>query len=162
VVLALALLFQGDPVAAQSVESAVFGAMLASLLSHSVPEIGVQEARERTACEWLDAREPAEFAVSRIARAHHVGFEKFDLAAVAGVDRAACVIVYCAVGYRSEKIAEKLRAAGFSDVHNVYGGIFEWVNRGYPVVDADGAPTTAVHAYSRLWGIWLRRGEKVY
>jgi len=28
-------------------------------------------------------------------------------------------------------------------------------------VNADG-PTERVHAYSRTWGLWLRKGKKVY
>ncbi|RYF52680.1 MAG: rhodanese-like domain-containing protein, partial [Cytophagaceae bacterium] len=35
-------------------------------------------------------------------------------------------------------------------------------NQGNPVVDSTGKPTRRVHAYSRTWGIWLNRGEKVY
>ncbi|MDF9798803.1 hypothetical protein OKW21_004066 [Catalinimonas alkaloidigena] len=44
----------------------------------------------------------------------------------------------------------------------MYGGIFEWVNQGQDVVDSSGQPTEKVHAYDRVWGIWLKQGEKVY
>lgn len=50
---------------------------------------------------------------------------------------------------------------GFTRVSNLYGGIFEWVNEGHPVV-RNGMPTEEVHAFSKTWGIWLRRGTKVY
>ncbi len=148
--------------AGASVGDPSFDRLLASLLSHSVVEIGAQQARETTSCIWLDAREHAEFAVSHVAGARHVGYEHFGADAVADIDRTTCVIVYCSIGYRSEKIAEKLRAQGFVDARNLYGGIFEWVNRGYPIVAIDGTSTARVHAYGRAWGIWLERGEKVY
>jgi 3-mercaptopyruvate sulfurtransferase SseA len=66
------------------------------------------------------------------------------------------------VGYRSEKISEKLKQAGFKDVSNLYGGIFEWVNQGNPVVDENGKITDNIHAYSKTWGVWLNKGVKVY
>ena len=72
------------------------------------------------------------------------------------------IVVYCSVGYRSEKIAEKLTASGFTNVVNLYGGIFEWINQDKPVVDQSGSETELVHAYSKKWGIWLNEGVKVY
>jgi 3-mercaptopyruvate sulfurtransferase SseA len=71
------------------------------------------------------------------------------------------VVVYCSVGYRSERVGERLKALGFRDVRNLYGGIFQWVNEGRPVYNATG-PTRQVHPYSALWSTWLRQGEAVY
>ena len=47
-------------------------------------------------------------------------------------------------------------------VYNLYGGLFEWVNQGKEVVKPNGETTETVHAYSKSWGIWLKKGEKVY
>ena len=66
--------------------------------------------------------------------------------------------MYCSVGYRSEKVSEKLIKAG----SNMYGSIFEWVNQGRPVYDSDGVPTDRVHAFDETWGAWLLKGEKVF
>jgi len=33
--------------------------------------------------------------------------------------------VYCSLGIRSEVIAKKLKKAGYTNVFNLYGGIFE-------------------------------------
>jgi rhodanese-related sulfurtransferase len=164
IVTVLGLLLSTGSAAADErrVGSPLFDRLLGSLLAHSVPEIPVSEAMIRSECMFLDAREPEEFAVSRISGARPVGYERFDPASVADVPRESCLIVYCSIGVRSERIAEKLRTAGFRNVSNLYGGIFEWVNHGRPVVDAAGRPTLRVHAYGRAWGIWLRRGEKVY
>ncbi|MBC8047867.1 MAG: rhodanese-like domain-containing protein, partial [Fimbriimonadaceae bacterium] len=72
------------------------------------------------------------------------------------------IVVYCSVGYRSEKITEKLIAAGYTNVSNLYGGIFEWMNQENNIVDANGELTNKIHAYSKIWGVWLSEGEKVY
>jgi rhodanese-related sulfurtransferase len=144
------------------VKNAAYRSMLRTLLSHSVPEVTVPQVAADSAALLLDAREPQEFAVSHLAQAREVGYDHFNLASVADVPKDRRIVVYCSVGYRSEKVTEQLRAAGFTNVANLYGGIFEWVNQGHPVVDAEGKPTERVHAYSRSWGVWLRRGKRVY
>jgi len=144
------------------VESGKYATVLRGLLSHSVSEIGVEDLLVMKGAVLLDAREPDEFAVSRLAGARYAGYDHFDLNMLGDLDRNQTVVVYCSVGYRSEKIAEKLLNAGFVQVYNLYGGIFEWVNAGQPVVDAAGQPTDRVHAYNRTWGLFLQRGDKVY
>jgi hypothetical protein len=42
------------------------------------------------------------------------------------------------------------------------GGLFEWKNLGYPIVDNNGKEINQVHAYNKVWGIWLNKGDKVY
>lgn len=144
------------------VKSQAFLLLLKNLLQHSVPETGIAEAaRDSSAILFLDAREPREFAVSRLKGAIPVGYDNFDIGNLPALEKDRRIVVYCSVGYRSEKIAEKLIAAGFSRVSNLYGGIFEWVNQGYPVYNGHG-PTQRVHAYDQRWGVWLSRGEKVF
>lgn len=144
--------------------SGSFNAMLNTLLSHSVPEISVNQAVElhTSGALFLDARELREYEVSHIQGATYVGYDHFDPQRVAGVAVDRPIVVYCSVGYRSEKIAERLRAAGYTQVSNLYGGIFEWVNQGLPVVSGPDEVTKRVHAYNRTWGVWLKKGEKVY
>ncbi len=144
------------------VKSGAFRVMLHGLLHHSVPELGVQQAVKNTETAlFLDAREPAEFAVSHIQGAIQVGYDHFDLQNLPSLPKDKAIVVYCSVGYRSEKVTEKLLNAGFTNVSNLYGGIFEWVNQGLPIVN-DTGPTEKVHAYNRTWGVWLKRGKKVY
>jgi len=111
----------------------------------------------------LDTRSKREYEVSHLAGARYVGYDDFDLKRLpAGLSKDTLIVVYCSVGYRSEKVGEKLQQAGYTRVRNLYGGLFDWVNSGYAVVDEKGRPTQKVHAYSRLWGKWLEKGEKVY
>lgn len=145
------------------VSSGSYNAMLKTLLKHSVPEITVDSLEKYIGnVILLDARELAEYNVSHITGARHVGYDNFSMQTVAGIAKDRHIVVYCSVGYRSEKITEKLKAAGYTQVSNLYGGIFELVNQGNKVVDNSGKPTAKVHAYSKTWGVWLTRGEKVY
>lgn len=112
----------------------------------------------------LDAREPEEYAVSHLQDATFSGYNTFSEAAIEQeiLDKSTPIVVYCSIGIRSGKIAEKLKKAGYTQVENLYGGIFEWKNKDYPVIDSTGNTTERVHAYSKSWGKWLKRGEKVY
>ncbi len=140
----------------------LYSAMLRGLLRESVPFVSVAQLRQLPGPVLLDTREAPEFAVSHLRGARLVGYDTFSLAAVQDVPKDAPIVVYCSVGARSEKIGAQLQQAGFTNVRNLYGGIFEWVNEGQPVVKAANEPTDRVHAYSRTWGIWLQHGQRVY
>jgi rhodanese-related sulfurtransferase len=142
--------------------SNTYNVMLKTLLSHSVPEVSVTEALKMNHVIFLDARENNEFKVSRLPNSIFVGYDNFKIDAVSDLNKDQKIVVYCSVGYRSEKIAEQLKKAGFTNVSNLYGGIFEWVNQGKPVYDSLGNETANVHAYNKTWGIWLDKGNKIY
>ena len=145
--------------------SVLYQQLLRTIYRHTVPTVPAaelaEELRRPKAPLLLDARTPAEFRVSHLAGARFVDFDSVPTARFAGLDRGQPVVVYCAVGLRSERLGERLHALGFRHVRNLYGGLFEWVNEGHPVVNAAGA-TGDVHPYSPFWGSWLRRGRKVY
>ena len=63
-------------------------------------------------------------------------------------------MVYCSVGARSGALGRRLAARGL-DVRNLRGGVFRWAADGRPLATADGAPTTTVHPYDRLWSRYL-------
>ena len=149
------------PATAQSVQNKRYDRLLRLMLNKSVPMVSVKELQQLGKMLVLDAREPAEFAVSHLAGAVPVGYKQLDLRALNNVAKDQPIVVYCSVGYRSQKVAQTLARQGFTNVRNVYGGIFEWVNQGYPVVNQQG-PTDSVHAFSKSWGQWLERGQKVY
>lgn len=145
------------------VQSKSFNFVLKTLLSHDVPEITVPAAAKlQGETTFLDAREPEEYQVSHLPNARFTGYKHFDESVVHDLPKNAKIVVYCAVGKRSENIAERLQKEGFTNVHNLYGGIFEWVNQGHAVYDLNNKPVNKVHGYSRLWGRFVDRGEKVY
>lgn len=112
----------------------------------------------------LDARELKEFQVSHIENAIHVGYDNFDLEATQKklTNKDAFIVVYCTIGVRSEDIAEKLKAAGYTRVYNLFGGIIQWKNEGLPVYNSKGKETQRVHVYGKEWGKWLTNGRKTY
>ena len=132
------------------------------MLKESVPFVSVAALKAEPAPVLLDTRTSAEFAVSHLQGARWVGYDDFSLSRVRDLPKDTPIVMYCSIGVRSEKIGAQLHAAGFSRVRNLYGGLFEWVNQGNPVFSAPNLPTQRVHAYSPTWGIWLRRGQKVY
>jgi len=144
------------------VQSSTYNLTLKTLLSHSVPEVSVSQVKGMKDVLLLDAREWNEYKVSHIRNAMHVGYDQFEPGILKSIDKNQKIVVYCSVGYRSEKISEKLKQAGFTDVSNLYGGIFEWVNQGNPVIDTTGNETKNIHAYNKTWGVWLNKGNKVY
>lgn len=146
---------------AQKVGSGAYNLMLKALLSHSVSEVGVHEADTMDNAVFIDSREKEEYEVSHIKDAVWVGYEDFDINRMQGIDKSKELVVYCSVGKRSEEVTEKLSKAGYKHVSNLYGGIFEWVNEGKPVYNDEGK-TDNVHAYSKTWGMWLKKGDKVY
>lgn len=151
----------GSSSAQRKVESGAYNLMLKTLLSHSVEEISVDEAAKAKDAVFIDSREQQEYKVSHIKDAVWVGYEDFDIKRMNGIPKDKKVIVYCSVGKRSEDITERLQKAGYKDIANMYGGIFEWANSGKPLYNKQGK-TDTVHAYSKTWGIWLNKGEKVY
>ncbi len=157
----LIVVFLMSNVSAQMVQSSAYNLMLKGLLSHSVKEISCDSASKLNNVVFLDAREAPEFETSSLPNAIYVGFNNFNGKAVANLPKDTTIIVYCSVGYRSEKITEKLLKLGFTNVKNLYGGIFEWVNQGNAVFK-NGIETENIHAYNRIWGIWLNKGNKVY
>lgn len=131
----------------------------------SIPYISVAElAVPYSKFIFLDAREHEEYDVSHIKDAIHVGYNDFELDSVLNIikDKSQRIVVYCSIGVRSEDIGEDLKKAGYANVFNLYGGIFEWKNKGYPVYDTTTSETEKVHAFDKKWGKWLKQGVKVY
>lgn len=148
---------------AQEVESSSYGRMLEKRLPKNVPIIDVDDVDiEDNSIVFLDAREICEYEVSHIENARFIGYKKADLEDVLSLPKETEIIVYCSIGYRSGKISKDLIDEGFTNVHNLYGGIFEWSNQEMPLVDNNGKSTTKVHPYSKKWGKWITSGEKAY
>jgi rhodanese-related sulfurtransferase len=133
-----------------------FDREVAAWLHFTVPAIDVDSLRAvQNEVLILDAREPEEYAVSHLPGAKNCGFKKFDPKWLDGISKNQPIVVYCSIGYRSEKIARKVRRMGFTRVSNLYGSIFEWTNRGYPLVDMAEKPTSRLHTFNRNWGRWV-------
>jgi len=142
-----------------------FETMVNTLLSGKVDTLSSTSLSAKTNTDdfvLLDTRERAEFEVSHLPGAIHVGYKSFDESSVSGFPRDSKIVVYCSIGRRSDEIGERLKKIGFTDVQNLWGGIFDWTNRGYTVVDVSGAEVCRVHPYSFMWGLWINKCEKSY
>ena len=146
----------------QTVENKAFERRLAVLLSHNVEEIGVKEAAQKKNVIFLDARERNEYEVSHVKGAKWIGYDDFNPARIKGIDKDAEIIVYCSVGYRSEKITKRMNKLGYKNVSNLYGGIFEWVNQDNSIVDSKSKVTDKIHTYNEKWSRWVTKGDKVW
>lgn len=142
-------------------QSLAYQTLLKGLYDSSFPILRPAQISDLGNYQVLDAREKGEYVISHLPKALWVGHDTFSLVSVAGLDKNKPVLIYCTVGARSEQIGKTLQKNGFTRVYNLYGGILHWVNEGKQVV-VQGKPTTKVHTYSRAWGVWLTRGEKVY
>lgn len=142
-------------------QSLAYQTLLKGLYDANFPVLKPNQISDLSTYQVLDAREKEEYEVSHLPKALWVGHDTFSLKSVINLDKNKPVLIYCTVGARSEQIGKMLQKEGFSKVYNLYGGILHWVNEGKQVV-AQGKPTPKVHTYSRSWGIWLNRGEKVY
>lgn len=130
----------------------------------SVPYISVEElAMPKTEAILLDARELSEFNVSHLEDAVCVGYDDFNLETTTALlpDKSATIVVYCSLGIRSEDVAEQLKKAGYTNVFNLFGGIFEWKNNDFTIYNTEGE-TDDVHAFSKEWSKWLTKGNKIY
>lgn len=138
--------------------------LLYELLSFDVPLIKVSPHINLDHYLLLDSREPNEFAVSHIKNALNVGYNNFDLNTFTQQipDKNTAIIIYCSIGYRSEKVGLQLIHAGYSNVKNLYGGIFSWINARHLIVDKHNNQTVDIHTYSKEWSQWVCFGNKIY
>jgi len=144
---------------------AQFDKKVSNMISFSVPTIDVQELKDiQNEVHIFDTRKQTEYDVSHIKNARYLGYKDFDPKRLKDISKDSKIVLYCSIGYRSEKIGEKLLSLGYTNVHNLYGSIFEWVNQGNTIVDKKGKPTTKVHTYNQQWSKWLdgKKAEKVW
>lgn len=140
-----------------------YDSMLADMYSGEVGTLRPDEVVARTdSFIFLDTRSVEEFEVSHLEGARLLEYREYKPEMVMDLDKARPVLVYCSVGYRSDQIGQSLQKLGFEKVYNLYGGIFQWVNEGYPVFNRHGQPTDSVHGFSWLWQRWLNQGTVVY
>lgn len=137
--------------------------MLDGMYSYTVPLISPADFLKKAGENYviLDTREEKEYQISHLPNAQCVGYDKVNLEAVKDLPKDQPILVYCSVGYRSERIGEKLQEMGFTHVYNLYGGIFNWSNKGEKMLDAEEASTQKVHGFNQEWSQWILKGKKV-
>jgi rhodanese-related sulfurtransferase len=87
--------------------------------------------------DLIDVRTPAEYAEVHAAAARLCPLDTLDPAAVMSARHGSAaepLFVICRSGSRSARAVEKFRAAGFTNVVSVEGGMVAWEQAGLPVV----------------------------
>lgn len=131
----------------------------------SIPYISVGKLNAQKATViLLDSREQKEYKTSHLNNAIHIGYDHFKIDSVLKKipNKNSKIVVYCSLGIRSETIADSLKKAGYKNVENLYGGIFEWKNNNLPVYNSEEKETDSIHIFSKEWGKWLKNGIKIY
>lgn len=104
---------------------------------------------------FLDTRTKEEYERSHIPGAVFVDYNNFKVAQIDSISKDSEIIVYCSIGVRSQDIGKQLKEMGYSDVKNLYGGIFLWANQSRKMVDNNNISTDKVHGYNKYWGRWV-------
>lgn len=101
-------------------------------LGDDVDVATVAAVRENPGVFLLDVREPDEYAAG-----HIPGITLIPMGEVADrlneLPRDKEIIVTCRSGNRSSQVADFLREQGFTNVHNMTGGLVAWQDAEYPV-----------------------------
>ena len=99
----------------------------------------------------LDARSQEEFATSHLRGAVRANSVREARRALKQRREKPIVVVYCSVGYRSSRLAQRLKARGVEDVFNLEGSLFKWANEGRPVYRGS-EQVRPVHPFDDDWG----------
>ena len=92
----------------------------------------VEAIRQNPGVYLLDVREPDEYAAGHIPGITLIPMGEVA-ARLAELPRDKEIIVTCRTGNRSSQVADLLREQGFTNVHNMTGGIVAWEEAGYAV-----------------------------
>ena len=151
---------QNQPIDKPRTKQPAFSKKIDGLISFTVPLMSVNELlNNKDKFIIFDAREKAEFDVSHIPDAIYLGYSDFNVGRIKNIPKEKNIVIYCSIGYRSEKIGEKLLRLGYKNVYNLYGSIFEWANEKYPLVSSNGKTTYTVHGYNKSWSKWVTNEE---
>ncbi|MYA18443.1 MAG: rhodanese-like domain-containing protein [Gammaproteobacteria bacterium] len=125
-----------------------------------VPQLSTERLAEALEADadvvLLDARSKEEFETSHLQGAVRATSIRSAREALKEHGKKSMVVVYCSVGYRSSRLAQKLRATGVENVFNLEGSLFKWANEGRPVYRASEQVRT-VHPFDEDWGDLLDR-----
>ena len=111
--------------------------------SQIIEDITVQEAFDLIESEQgnppfaiIDVRTPEEYAEGHLENAVNIDFNADDFEdRINELNRDNTYVVYCRSGVRSGSALDAMRQLGFSEVYNVLGGIIDWTDAGFPVVE---------------------------
>ncbi len=110
------------------------GSSLAGIARNLSPDEAYQLMKSRGEDVFLlDVRTAGEFREVRLDGARLIPIDQL-LRRMQEVPKNRPILVYCAVGSRSAQVVGYMARVGFAEVYNLYGGIYAWDKKGYPVL----------------------------
>jgi len=108
----------------------------------AVPAISAQDAfnliqtnKDNPKFVIMDVRTAAEFNSGHLANSTNLDYYSPDFKSnLDKLSRNEEYLVYCQTGVRGAAAARLMTDLGFTKVHNLTGGIVDWINAGYPTV----------------------------
>jgi rhodanese-related sulfurtransferase len=117
------------------------------VITQSVVPVAVKDVDAREAVEIiqsnnqnpdfiiLDVRTPDEYNSGHIAQAINIDFQSSNFSSNIGrLNSEKTYLVYCKAGGRSAAATQSMRQLGFKEIFNLTGGITQWTNEGYSIV----------------------------
>ena len=88
---------------------------------------------QRSDLYLLDVRTLGEYQQARLEGARLIPIDQFTKR-LSEVPKNRPILVYCAVGSRSAQVVNYLARKGYPEIYNLYGGIYAWAQKGYPIL----------------------------
>ncbi|MFA6434509.1 MAG: rhodanese-like domain-containing protein [Elusimicrobiales bacterium] len=120
-------------------ESAVIPApaepVKAAALPLNLPPADAKAYLEAEKPALLDVRTPDEYAAGHLENAVNLDYHAADFKdRLAALEKTSKYLIYCRSGKRSAAALAIMQEQGFTDVHDIAGGINAWISAGYPTV----------------------------
>ena len=97
------------------------------------PQEALSLVDQRSDLYLLDVRTLGEYQQTRLEGARLIPIDQFAKR-LSEVPKNRPILVYCAVGSRSAQVVNYLVRKGYPEVYNLYGGIYAWAQKGYPIL----------------------------
>ncbi len=97
------------------------------------PQEAFNLVNQRSDLYLLDVRTLGEYQQTRLEGARLIPIGQFTKR-LSEVPKNRPILVYCAVGSRSAQVVNYLARKGYPEIYNLYGGIYAWAQKGYPIL----------------------------
>lgn len=122
-----------DPVGSDNVNSDPQEQVILTISAEEANTL-IEENKDNSAFVIIDVRTAGEYATGYIANAININFYDADFESnVNLLDKSGTYLIYCASGNRSGQALTVFEQLNFMSVYNLAGGIYTWINAGYPV-----------------------------
>jgi rhodanese-related sulfurtransferase len=124
---------------------------------HTIDAKTLKQLIEQQAVTLVDVREPSEYAGERIQGAILVPLSSFHPDKIPSSE-GKTLVLYCQSSNRSSQAAQKLLAAGFTEITHLQGGLNAWKQLGYPTQVNKNAPISIMRQVQIVAGSLVLMG----